>query len=170
MSQSIDSAIVYAQEIEVQSEHCDLQNHLNNVVYVQIQDIAIAAYRSKGYSRDIDEQNSIIWFVRRHEVDYLAPAFKGETIRLATWVERATLSTFLRRTEFTRIVDRQVLCQAITECCYFDANRNRPAKIPREIKTRFSQSRLNFVFVPISSALLLPPQNSPSHLKAWRKR
>ncbi len=138
MSQSWDSRIVYTEEIEVQAQHCDLQNHLNNVVYVQwIQDIAIAAYRSKGYSRDIDEKNRIIWFVRRHEVDYLAPAFKGETIRLATWVERATLSTFFRRTEFTRIIDRQLLCRAITEWCYFDAGRNRPAKIPKEIKTAF---------------------------------
>ncbi|MER3477632.1 MAG: acyl-CoA thioesterase, partial [Leptolyngbya sp. ERB_1_2] len=113
---SLNSAIVYTQEIEVKPHHCDLQNHLNNVVYVQwIQDIAIAAYRSKGYSREMDEKNHIIWFVRRHEIDYLAPAFVGETIRFTTWVERCTLSTFFRRTEFTRVADQQVLCRSLTE-------------------------------------------------------
>jgi acyl-CoA thioester hydrolase len=138
MPQSLDSAFVYTQELEIQPQHCDVQNHLNNVVYVQwVQDVAIAAYRSKGYSRVTDEGNNIIWFVRRHEIDYLAPAFVGETIRAATWVERGTLSTFFRRTEFTRGVDQQLVCRSLTEWCYFDANRNRPAKIPGDIKAAF---------------------------------
>lgn len=85
MSQSLN-AIVYSEDREVQSQHCDVQNHLNNVVYVQwTQDIAVATrhevfadYRSKGYSREFDENNHIIWFVRRHEVDYLSPAFVGD--------------------------------------------------------------------------------------------
>jgi acyl-CoA thioester hydrolase len=138
MSQSLDSAFVYTQELEIQPQHCDVQNHLNNVVYVQwVQDVAIAAYRSKGYSRAMDEGKNIIWFVRRHEIDYLAPAFVGETIRAATWVERGTLSTFFRQTEFTREVDQQLVCRSLTEWCYFDANRNRPAKIPSDIKAAF---------------------------------
>jgi acyl-CoA thioester hydrolase len=138
MSQSLDSAFVYSQELEIQPQHCDVQNHLNNVVYVQwVQDVAIAAYGSKGYSRATDEGKNIIWFVRRHEIDYLAPAFVGETIRARTWVERGTLSTFFRRTEFTRDLDQQLVCRSLTEWCYFDANRNRPAKIPSDIKAAF---------------------------------
>lgn len=138
MSQYLDSAVIYTQEFEVESHHCDIQNHLNNVVYVQwIQDGTLSAYRAKGYSREMDEKNNIIWFVRRHEVDYLAPAFAGDMIRLRTWVERGTLSTFFRRTEFTRMGDNQSLCRAMTEWCYFDVKRNRPAKIPNDIKTSF---------------------------------
>ncbi|MBD1843577.1 acyl-CoA thioesterase [Cyanobacteria bacterium FACHB-63] len=134
MSQSI----VYSEDREVQLQHCDVQDHLNNVVYVQwIQDIAIADYRSKGYSREFDENNYIIWFVRRHEIDYLSPAFVGEVIRLKTWVEGGTLSTFFRRVEFVRVSDQKVLCRSLTEWCYFDAKRNRPAKIPSEIKAVF---------------------------------
>ncbi|MBD2081178.1 acyl-CoA thioesterase [Leptolyngbya sp. FACHB-17] len=134
MSQSI----VYSEEREVQSQHCDVQNHLNNVVYVQwIQDIAIAAYRSKGYSRKFDKNNHIIWFVRRHEIDYLSPAFVGDVVRLTTWVEGGTLSTFFRRVEFVRVSDQKALCRSLTEWCYFDAKRNRPAKIPSEIKAVF---------------------------------
>jgi acyl-CoA thioester hydrolase len=138
MSHSLDSIVTYSHELNVQPQDCDAQNHLNNVVYVQwIQDIAIAAYRAKGYSLEIDESNGVIWFVRRHEVNYLAPAFVGETIQLTTWVEGGTLSTFFRRTEFVRLIDGQPLCQAMTEWCYFNANRNRPAKIPSDIKTAF---------------------------------
>jgi acyl-CoA thioester hydrolase len=137
MLQPLDS-IIYSQELEVQPQHCDMQNHLNNVVYIQwIQDAAIAAYGAKGYSLETDEKKNIIWFVRRHEVDYLAPAFEGETIRVATWVEGGTLSMFFRRTEFTRLVDSQLVCRAMTEWCYFDINRNRPAKIPADIRTAF---------------------------------
>ncbi|BAU11764.1 hypothetical protein LEP3755_22670 [Leptolyngbya sp. NIES-3755] len=132
------SAIVYSEDREVQPQHCDVQNHLNNVVYVQwIQEIAIAAYRSKGYTREFDEKNQIIWFVRRHEVDYLAPAFVGDMIRLTTWVERGTLSTFFRQVEFMRVSDQKMMCRSLTEWCYFDANRNRPTKIPNEIKDVF---------------------------------
>lgn len=132
------SAIVYTEDREVQPQHCDVQHHMNNVVYVQwIQEIAIAAYRSKGYTREFDEENHIIWFVRRHEVDYLSPAFVGDVIRLTTWVERGTLSTFFRRVEFVRVSDQKMVCQSLTEWCYFDAKRNRPAKIPNEIKAAF---------------------------------
>jgi acyl-CoA thioester hydrolase len=140
MSQPVQSAIIYTQELEVQPHHCDVQNHVNNVVYVQwIQDAAIAAYNSRGYSRETDHEN-IIWVVRRHEVDYVAPAFVGETIRLMTWVESGKLTTFSRRTEFTRVADNQTLCRARTEWCYFDIDRNRPAKIPNEIKLDFLPS------------------------------
>lgn len=90
MCQSLDATVIHTQEFEVQPQHCDLQNHLNNVVYIQwVQDAAIAAYAAKGYSREMDEQNNIIWFVRRHEVDYLAPAFVGETIRTGSGVRKS---------------------------------------------------------------------------------
>jgi acyl-CoA thioester hydrolase len=137
MTQSLDSAVIFTQNLEVQLQHCDMQNHLNNIVYIQwVQDAAIGAYDAQGYSPEMDGEN-IIWFIRRHEVDYRAPAFVGEKIRLATWVERGTLSTFYRRTEFTRLSDSQLLCQAMTEWCYFDINRNRPAKIPSDIRNTF---------------------------------
>jgi len=140
MSQSAEAAIAYTQEFEVQPHHCDVQNHVNNVVYVQwIQDAAIAAYNSRGYSRETDAQHTI-WVVRRHEVDYLAPAFMGDKIRLTTWVESGKLTTFSRRTEFIRLGDEQLLCRARTEWCYFDVDRNRPIKIPIELKAAFLPS------------------------------
>lgn len=136
-----DSAVIYTQDLEVQPQHYDVQNHLNNVVYIQwIQDAAIAAYGAKGYSHEMDKTKSAIWFIHRHEVDYLAPAFVGDIIRLATWVEHGTLSTFFRRTEFTRLLDSQLVCRAITEWCYFDIIRNRPAKIPSDIRAAFLPS------------------------------
>lgn len=138
MFHSLDSKTIYTQELEVQPQYCDVQNHLNNVVYVQwVQDAAVGAYKAKGYSREIDQRNGVIWVVRRHEIDYLAPAFVGDGIRVATWVERGSYSTFFRRTEFTRIEDDQLLCCVMTEWCYFHAKRNRPAKIPDDIRDSF---------------------------------
>ncbi|MGG6295122.1 acyl-CoA thioesterase [Leptolyngbya sp. AN02str] len=140
MCESLPSKIAYTQEIEVQPHHCDVQNHVNNVMYVQwIQDLAIAAYNSRGYSRETDSEH-LIWVVRRHEIDYLAPAFVGEQLQLVTWIESSKLTTLSRRTEVTRIGDRQILCRARTEWCYFNVDRNRPAKIPNEMKLAFLPS------------------------------
>ncbi|MBD2157496.1 hypothetical protein [Leptolyngbya sp. NM3-A1] len=50
------------------------------------------------------------------------------------------LTTFSRRTEFTRLADNQLLCRARTEWCYFDVDRNRPTKIPQGLKSAFLPS------------------------------
>ncbi len=68
----------------VQSEHLDDQNHVNNVMYVQfMQDIAMQHWFSIS-SPALNEE--IVWVVKRHEIDYHAPAFlNDELIQNTYW-------------------------------------------------------------------------------------
>jgi acyl-CoA thioester hydrolase len=61
--------------ITVLPEHLDNQNHVNNVIYLQfMQDIAIEHWSSVVPAAMEEE---IVWVVKRHEVDYHAPALLG---------------------------------------------------------------------------------------------
>ena len=138
MFQKANSKIVHTQEFKVSSRHCDLRNYVNDVAYVQwIQDATIAAYKAIVFLKDITENSNLAWFVRRHEIEYLTPAFIGERIRLVTSVERVTLSVFFLRTQFVCLTDARLICQAMTQWCYFDVEQNQPTKIPHSIRTLF---------------------------------
>lgn len=119
----------------VTDANIDVQDHVNNVVYLRwVQDVAIAHWEAVATD---DMRANTVWVVRRHELDYLIPALPGDEIIARTWVGNATAATFERHTEILRAVDRKVLAKARSVWCVLDPTSGRPRRIDKELRQRF---------------------------------
>jgi acyl-CoA thioester hydrolase len=113
--------------VRVGPAQIDGQRHVNNVAFVRyVQDAAYAHWLSAAPP---DVQSAVTWVVRRHEIDYLKPAFLDEELVLTTWVGEPTAATWERFTEISRQADGQLLVKARTVWVLLDAATGRPRRI-----------------------------------------
>jgi acyl-CoA thioester hydrolase len=125
--------------VPVRGEDIDVQNHVNNTVYVRwVQEAAVAHWRALASA---EAQAEIAWVVLRHEIDYKAPALAGQEIRLRTWVGEATRATFERFTEIFSADNRQLFATARTLWVPISAKTGRPTRVSAEVRRQFSTNR-----------------------------
>jgi acyl-CoA thioester hydrolase len=125
---------VYPFEIAVTKSDVDRNGHVNNVVYIQwMQDAAIAHARASGCTA-ASEAVGATWVVRTHQIEYLAPAFDGDQIRLLTWPANFQRVRSLRKYKFVRVRDNAVIARAETDWVFVNAQTGRPQSIPDEVK------------------------------------
>jgi acyl-CoA thioester hydrolase len=77
------------------------------------------------------------WVARMHRIEYLTPAFAGDTLTLLTWVADLRRVQSLRRYKFVRAADQKVLAVGETHWVFVDASTGRPRGIPGEIAGLF---------------------------------
>lgn len=125
----------FERPFHVQPEDIDQMGHVNNVVYLRYaQDAAVAhwlAFASEEQLRDY------VWVARRHEIDYLRPAFPGDELLARTWVGEATGATYERFVDITRPKDGEVLAKVRSVWVLLDAKSLRPRRITEGLRTRF---------------------------------
>jgi|GEM_PF-481739 len=110
--------------------------HVNNVEYLRWVDrIAEMHARSLGLSRESLLEANRVWFVSRHELDYCAEAWPGETITIATWVRDVGRMRSWRDTIAWRSSDRRVILRAATCWVLVDILSRRPARVAAEWHT-----------------------------------
>lgn len=71
------------------------------------------------------------WVARRHEIDYLKPAFLGDELTVKTWVEEFTAVTSERHHEIVR--NEEILVKAFTVWVSLDAVSLRPKRFGNEV-------------------------------------
>lgn len=121
----------FAHSLLATKEDIDEMGHVNNVVYVRwIQEVAAAHWASAATPA---MKQNYLWVVVRHEVDYLSPAFEGDTITGTTWVGEATGARSERYVELTRKETGKVLIKAKTTWCMLDAVTLKPKRVDPEI-------------------------------------
>ncbi len=126
---------VFEREIIARPEHIDELGHVNNAVWVEwIQDLAVDHWRSLADPRH-DAQ--YFWVVVRHEIDYLRPAFDGETVTARTWIADAPKGARSTRVmEFTG-PDGKVCVRSRTDWAIIDKALGRPIRVPPEVVAPF---------------------------------
>jgi len=118
--------------IKVVPEDIDELNHVNNIVYLRyVQDAAIGHW--KTVPQEIASQ--IIWVARRHEIDYLKPAFLGDDLVVKTWVDNFVGVKSIRHCEIMR--GDEVLARSLTHWIALDAQTFRPKRITEEVVQQF---------------------------------
>jgi acyl-CoA thioester hydrolase len=126
----------FSHRITVAPSDIDELGHANNVVWVRwINEAAIAHSGSVGLDRETYLTLRVIWVVRRHDVEYLAPALAGEELQALTWIADLRGATSLRRTVLRR--DGRLLCRAETTWALIDTTSGKPRRIPREMLERY---------------------------------
>ena len=128
---------IYEQQFTVPDTAVDGNGHVNNVTYVQwMQDIAIAHYDFMGGTAPTQALGAT-WVVREHKIIYQSPAFAGEEIRAQTWVVNLRRVRSLRRYQFVRQSDGQLLVRGETDWVFVDIETGRPRRIPDHIARVF---------------------------------
>jgi acyl-CoA thioester hydrolase len=114
----------------------DELGHANNVSWVRwVNDAAIAHATAVGFDGAGLRRLSVLWVVRRHDIEYLLPALVDEQLEAVTWPETLSGATSVRRTLIVR--DGRVCARAETTWALLDASTGRPRRIPAELSAAY---------------------------------
>jgi len=140
MSDNPPSNPVYSRQFTVPGAALDANGHVNNVMYVQwMQEIALEHYGFMGGTARTQALGAT-WVVREHKIVYLRPAFAGDEIEVRTWVVNLRRVRSLRKYQFIRKPDGELLVRGETDWVFVDAGTGQPRRIPEEIARLFQLS------------------------------
>lgn len=138
-----DITAPFLQTRQVQPAEIDDFGHVNNVVYLQwAEAVAWAHSAALGMDMEAYRRLGVGCVVRRHELDYLAPAFAGEALALATWIhENDGKLSMWRRYQIIRLADRKTLMRGVTHWVCVDLASGRPRRQPPEFLAAYTRGR-----------------------------
>lgn len=129
---------IFPYEFTIPVEAVDENGHVNNVMYVQwMQDAAVRHYEAMG-GRQLTIDLDSTWVVRSHTVEYLRPAFAGEHIRVLTWVANMRRVRSLRKYQFIRVENEELLVRGETDWVFVDVQNGHPRAVPPEVVNLFT--------------------------------
>jgi acyl-CoA thioester hydrolase len=128
----------YAHRVTISEADIDELGHASNVAYVRwLQDAAVAHSTALGlgYARYVELGG--VFVVRRHEVDYLRPALRGDVLEVRTHVASVMAAKSERKYEIVRASDGVEIARALTLWGFVDTKTGRPMRIPEEVYVAF---------------------------------
>lgn len=124
----------------VEDVDIDELGHASNIAYVRwIQDVAVQHSNAVGLTHDAYVAIGGIFVIRRHEIDYLRPALRGDALEVRTWLATTMAAKALRATEIVRLADGVVLARGLTTWGFVDTTAGRPTRIPNPVRLAFGQ-------------------------------
>ena len=131
-------------DIVVQPEDIDGLGHANNAVYVSW--LERCAWRhSQSLGLDLAEYRRLdrAMAVLRHEIDYLASAFEGDQLQMATWiVESDQRLRMTRHFQLKRPADDLTLLRAQTTFVCIELSSGKPKRMPAEFIEGYGRALL----------------------------
>ncbi|MBS2019114.1 MAG: acyl-CoA thioesterase [Deltaproteobacteria bacterium] len=118
----------------------DVIGHANNIAYLRwVQDVAIAHSDAVGLTWDAYRELGAVFVVRRHEIDYLRPALRGDTLELRTWIDSAMAAKCKRGTAIVKTSGgaEVVVARAMTSWGFVEMPSGRPTRIPDRVRLAF---------------------------------
>jgi acyl-CoA thioester hydrolase len=153
---------MYEHEIRVEDADIDMLGHASNIAFVRwIQDVAIGHSAAVGYSLATFVDRGAFFVVRRHEVDYLRPALRGDALVVRTWIDSAAAAKCERVTEIVRAVGGELIASARTTWGYVEATTGRPVRIHDDVRTAFG--------MPPRKTSAPPPPEDDDETRATRE-
>lgn len=134
MSQPWDLPRPYVMSITVDASAIDEYGHVNNIEYLRWIE-AVSWAHSAALNLDLARYRALDrgMAVHRHELDYLAPAFDGERLELATWIVACDgRLTLTRRFQLKRLMDDRTLLRGRTRFACIELSSGRPRRMPVE--------------------------------------
>jgi acyl-CoA thioester hydrolase len=126
------TSLAFRHEIRVEPADIDEFGHANNVVWVRwVNEAAMAHSRAVGLNPETLISMRAMWIVRKHEIEYLLPAFAGEQLICTTWPAAVRGATSLRRNVFLR--EGRVLARAATTWALLNTETGRPRRVPADM-------------------------------------
>jgi acyl-CoA thioester hydrolase len=133
---------VFCHPVTVGEADLDELGHANNIGYLRwLQDAAVAHSRAVGLGYERYVELGGVFVVRRHEIDYLRPALRGDRLEVRTFVGTVMAAKSERRYDIVRLQDEAVLARAVTIWGFVDVTSGRPMRIPDEVYDAFGFER-----------------------------
>lgn len=120
--------------------------HANNIVILGwIDRIAELHGAHAGAARESVARDGRMWFVARHEIDYLGESFVGDELVIATWIEKLGRTSLTRTTVIAKRPDgangvaavgarSTILIRASSRWAFVNLTTRRPAAIPEDVR------------------------------------
>lgn len=116
----------------------DELGHVSNLVYLRwVLEVAVAHSNAVGFDAAAYAERGEVFVVRRHEIDYLRPAFEGQRVRSTTWVESWKRASCVRRTDIASADGTMVFARASTLWALVATSSGRPVKIGADLRHLF---------------------------------
>jgi acyl-CoA thioester hydrolase len=132
-------------DLSVVADDIDGLGHANNAVYVSW--LERCAWRhSQSLGLDLVEYRRLdrAMAVVRHEVDYLASAYEGDELQLATWIiESDQKLRMSRHFQLIRPADGVTLLRAKTTFVCIELSSGKPKRMPQEFLDGYGPAVLN---------------------------
>ena len=146
--------------VRVRFGECDPLGHVNNTVYLgYLEQVAIDHAAAVGWPASrLQAEFGAVFVARKHEIEFLAPAFENDVLEILTWPETMSGARAFRRYQVRRAdVDpfalpvtqllvgdqivfaerRDLLVAARTEWALADVERGRPVRIATALANDF---------------------------------
>lgn len=131
---------IFSYRFTVAKEHIDSLQHVNNEVYLRwILAAAGAHSESLGYGMGVFLKNRACFVVRKHELNYLAPAHLGEELEMQTWLTSLKAAQSTRVYRLKRVSDERLIFSGETVWVYIDLETGRPLEIPAEMRENYGR-------------------------------
>jgi acyl-CoA thioester hydrolase len=128
-----DKPIQHTVRIRVRHHEMDPLGHVNNAVYLHyVEEAAIEHARVLGFDEARWRELGGAWVVRRHEIDYKAPAVAGDELDVTTRIVAIERVQATRRTTIVRARDAVLLSEAATYWVWVGLD-GRPRRLPPEV-------------------------------------
>lgn len=113
--------------------------HVSNIEYVRWLDRAAELHSdSLGYTRPMLIEGGMMWFVARHEIDYLAEAWAGDELLVVTWARDFSRVRSWRDYLVVRPADEKIVCRAATLWVLVNLHTRRALRVPAEMIRAFN--------------------------------
>lgn len=120
----------------VTRDHIDVLGHVGNLVFLDwLLDAAQAHSTCVGLSWERYRELGGVFVVRRHEFDYLMPAYEGDELLIRTWIEHTTRATSTRAYEIMR--ETAPVVRGRTQWAFVSLDSGRPCRIPAPVLAAF---------------------------------
>ncbi|MHB0776826.1 acyl-CoA thioesterase [Halomonas sp. WWR20] len=131
-------------ELQVDDNAIDDFGHVNNVEYLRwIERVSWTHSQHLGLDLATYREYDRAMAVHRHELDYLAPAFAGEQLQLATWIVACDgRLTLTRRFQLLRPADGRTLLRARTRFACIELSSGRARRMPDEYVAVYGSARV----------------------------
>jgi acyl-CoA thioester hydrolase len=132
-------------DLNVLPEAIDAYQHVNNSEYLRwVEQISWAHSEALGLSLERYQALDRAMVVHRHELDYLAPAFAGDALQLATWIVACDgRFSLTRRFQLKRVADGKTLLNARTRFACVALTSGRPKRLPEEYQRIYGGTVVN---------------------------
>ena len=129
-----DQPEAFTIDIDVEAEHIDELGHANNAVYVVwLERCAWQHSQSLGLGLEDYQRLDRAMAVLRHEIDYLAAAYRGDRLQLATWIVQSDQRLKMQRNfQLVRPADATTLLRAQTTFVCIQMSSGKPKRMPPE--------------------------------------
>jgi len=134
----------FLHQLIVEPRHIDDFRHTNNTVYLGwMGETAWEHSKALGIDFDLYRQLNRGMVVRRHEMEYFAPALEGERIAIATWIAvNDGRLRIVRRFQMRNAQTGATLFRGLTEFVCINMETGKPARMPREFVAGYPVANL----------------------------